>query len=74
MCLKNEMHERTVFSFENLTQVLHSVQDDNQPEAGPWNDVILRSGARKNLGLVLKDLKTRSFALLRTTTNPRPVP
>ena len=32
-----------------LTQVLRVAQDDNQPQAGPWNDVILRSGATKNL-------------------------
>ena len=32
-----------------LTQVLRVAQDDNQPQAGPWNDVILRSEATKNL-------------------------
>ena len=57
MCLKNEVYEKPGFSFENPTQVLRVAQDDEQPEAGPWNDVILRSGATKNLDLTLKALK-----------------
>ena len=39
------------------SKVLRVAQDDEQPEAGPWNDVILRSGATKNLDLTLKALK-----------------
>jgi len=67
------VYEKSGFSFENPTQVLRVAQDDNQPEAGT---VIMSfwGAERRRIWLVLKDLKTRSFALLRTTTNPRPVP